>query len=88
MSSSPDYSRPSKWAFSGALITFAPRALYTPHLLTTAAWNLTPLQDQQLGGAIMWVPGCVLFFIISMLILWQDIIRSEIAPARAGVVSR
>jgi putative membrane protein len=74
--------------FLGALITFAPRALYTPHLLTTAAWNLTPLQDQQLGGAIMWVPGCVLFFIISMLILWQDIIRDEIAPARAGAVSR
>jgi putative membrane protein len=74
--------------FLGALITFAPRALYTPHLLTTAAWNLTPLQDQQLGGAIMWVPGCVLFFIISMLILWQDIVCSEIAPARAGAVSR
>lgn len=74
--------------FLGALITLAPRALYTPHLLTTAAWNLTPLQDQQLGGAIMWVPGCVIFFVISMLILWQDIIRSEIAPARAGAVSR
>ncbi|MEJ0052442.1 MAG: cytochrome c oxidase assembly protein [Methylovirgula sp.] len=74
--------------FLGALITFAPRALYTPHLLTTVVWNLTPLQDQQLGGAIMWVPGCVLFFITSMLILWQEIIRSEIAPARANAVSR
>jgi putative membrane protein len=74
--------------FLGALITFAPRALYTPHLLTTAAWNLTPLQDQQLGGAIMWVLGCVLFVIISMLILWRDIIRSELAPAGANAVPR
>jgi putative membrane protein len=74
--------------FLGALITFAPRALYTPHLLTTAAWNLTPLQDQQLGGVIMWVPGCVIFFAISMLILWQDIIHGEIAPAREGAVFR
>jgi putative membrane protein len=74
--------------FLGALITFAPRALYTPHLFTTAAWNLTPLEDQQLGGAIMWVPGCVIFFVISMLILWQDILHSEIAPTRADAVSR
>jgi putative membrane protein len=64
--------------FLGALITFAPRALYTPHLLTTAAWNLTPLQDQQLGGAIMWVPGCVIFLTVSMLVLWRDIVHAEL----------
>jgi putative membrane protein len=75
--------------FLGALITFAPRTLYTPHLLTTAAWDLTPLQDQQLGGAIMWVPGCAVFLIISTLILWQDILRAEpIGSAPAKLVSR
>lgn len=41
----------------GALITFAPQALYTPHALTTAAWGLAPLEDQQLAGIIMWAPG-------------------------------
>jgi putative membrane protein len=55
--------------FLGVLITLAPRAIYTPHALTTAAWGLTPLQDQQLGGAIMWVPGCVVFLMVSMLAL-------------------
>jgi putative membrane protein len=75
--------------FLGALITFAPRPLYTPHLLTTAAWNLTPLQDQQLGGAIMWVPGCAIFLVISMLVLWHDIMRAEFYASRpARVVSR
>jgi putative membrane protein len=67
--------------FLGALITFAPRPLYTPHLLTTAAWNLTPLQDQQLGGAIMWVPGCAIFLAISMLVLWHDIARAELCES-------
>lgn len=47
----------------GALITFAPRALYAPHLLTSAPWGYTPLEDQQLGGLIMWVPGCSVFVI-------------------------
>jgi putative membrane protein len=67
----------AQMGFLGALITLAPRALYTPHLLTTAAWNFTPLQDQQLGGAIMWVPGCAIFLAVSMLVLWRDIGRVE-----------
>jgi putative membrane protein len=41
----------------GALITFADRPLYPPHRLTTYAWGLTPLADQQLGGVVMWVPA-------------------------------
>ncbi|HEY8004654.1 MAG TPA: cytochrome c oxidase assembly protein, partial [Phenylobacterium sp.] len=40
----------------GALITLAPRPLYAPHLLTTTAWGLSQLEDQQLGGALMWAP--------------------------------
>ena len=46
-------------ALLGAVITFAASPLYAPHLLTTAAWGLTPLEDQELGGALMWVPGGV-----------------------------
>ncbi len=45
----------------GAILTLAARPLFFPHLLTTAAWGLTPLQDQQLGGTLMWVPGILLF---------------------------
>src|SRR3546814_16168347 len=41
----------------GALLTFSGSALYAPHLLTTQAWGMSPLQDQQLAGLIMWVPA-------------------------------
>jgi cytochrome c oxidase assembly factor CtaG len=41
----------------GALITFSPRLLYAAHVPWTAAWGLSPLQDQQLAGLIMWVPA-------------------------------
>jgi putative membrane protein len=54
--------------FLGALLTLAPRALYGPHQLTTAAWGLTPLQDQQLGGALMWAPGGLAFLIAALII--------------------
>lgn len=45
----------------GAVLTMAGHALFFPHLFTTQAWGLTPLEDQQLGGVLMWVPGIVLF---------------------------
>ena len=41
----------------GALLTFSTHPFYTPYLTTTAAWGLTPLEDQQLGGLGMWIPA-------------------------------
>ena len=41
----------------GALLTFAGRAIYAWHWTTTQAWGLSPVEDQQLAGLVMWVPG-------------------------------
>ncbi|WP_316013316.1 cytochrome c oxidase assembly protein [Roseobacter sp. HKCCA0434] len=41
----------------GALLTFAPDALYAAHQSAPLAWGLSPLADQQLGGLLMWVPA-------------------------------
>ncbi|BBK44661.1 hypothetical protein STVA_46810 [Allostella vacuolata] len=43
----------------GALLTFVPAPLYAPHFATTLAWGLTPLEDQQLAGLVMWVPAAL-----------------------------
>jgi putative membrane protein len=53
--------------FLGALITLTPHALYAPHRFTTAAWDLSPLQDQEIGGLIMWVPGCAVFLAVAIM---------------------
>jgi cytochrome c oxidase assembly factor CtaG len=47
----------------GAFITFAGKLLYPAYGQTTASWGLTPLEDQQLGGLIMWVPAGVVYII-------------------------
>jgi putative membrane protein len=44
----------------GAVLAFATRPLFEWHLTTTYLWHLTPLEDQQLGGIFMWVPGVAL----------------------------
>src|SRR5690606_17155705 len=41
----------------GALLTLAPAGWYPRYAATTEAWGLTLLEDQQLAGLIMWVPG-------------------------------
>jgi putative membrane protein len=45
----------------GATLSLAGRPLFDVHLLTAPLWGFTPLQDQQLGGVVMWVPGILLF---------------------------
>jgi putative membrane protein len=63
----------------GALLTFAPDALYTTHARTTLAWGLGPLADQQLAGLIMWVPGIIPYAVITALIGRRFWMRTAIA---------
>lgn len=43
--------------FLGALLVFASGPLFATHFMTTQAFGLTPLEDQQLAGLLMWVPA-------------------------------
>ncbi len=45
----------------GALLTFSPAIWYPAYAATTQAWGLTPLEDQQIGGLVMWVPGSLVY---------------------------
>ena len=47
----------------GALITLAHRPWYFGHYATTAAWGLTPLEDQQLAGLVMWIPAGLVYLV-------------------------
>jgi len=56
----------------GALMALAPRVLYIAQTQTAMAWGLTPLEDQQLAGMIMWVPAGTIYAgaALTMLALW------------------
>jgi cytochrome c oxidase assembly factor CtaG len=45
----------------GGLLAFSDRLYYRHYASTTAAYGLDPVTDQRLGGAIMWVPGDLIF---------------------------
>jgi putative membrane protein len=56
----------------GALLTFSSNVWYPDYAATTSAWGLTPLEDQQVGGLIMWIPGGLVYVIggLALLALW------------------
>jgi cytochrome c oxidase assembly factor CtaG len=58
--------------FLSALITFAPTPWYRSYTGTTAAWGLDRLADQQLAGAIMWIPAGTVYVAVglALLVFW------------------
>jgi putative membrane protein len=50
----------------GALIALSPRILYVAQTKDAPAFGLTPLEDQQIGGLIMWVPMGTLYAAIAL----------------------
>lgn len=55
----------------GALITFAAAPLYAPHLASTLAWGVAPLDDQQVAGITMWAPGSLAYLAAALWIGWR-----------------
>jgi len=66
----------------GALLTFANSVWYPGYVERTAAWGLTPLEDQQIGGLIMWIPAG-LVYIAAGLALFAGWLRESEARARS-----
>ena len=63
----------------GALLTFAARPLYAPHWSTTAAWGLSPLEDQQLAGLFMSAPGSLIYLLAAVTILYRSLQPRSVA---------
>jgi putative membrane protein len=59
-------------AVLGALMALAPRVLYTVQTQAAASWGMTPLEDQQLAGILMWIPAGTIYAgaALAMAALW------------------
>lgn len=68
----------------GALLTFSGRVLYASYEGTAPRWGLSALEDQQLGGLIMWVPGGVVYLLagLGLMAAWLA------QPRHAAMVGR
>ncbi len=69
----------------GALLTFSPHVWYTPY--TTPHGSISPLEDQQLAGLLMWVPAG-LVFVAGGLVLFAAWLRESDRRARTNNFAR
>lgn len=53
----------------GALLTMAPRVFYPLQTHDAPLFHLTPLEDQQLAGLFMWVPGGMVYLVCGLALL-------------------
>ena len=69
----------------GAFLTFAPNAWYPHYELTVPAYGITALEDQQIGGVIMWIPGSFVVGATLLLTLYYAVRHEEqVQLAREG----
>jgi putative membrane protein len=72
----------------GVLMTIAPRAWYGIYLGRTELWGLTLLEDQQLAGLIMWMPACLAYLVVAVILLARTIqaTAERVTPAISNTV--
>ena len=71
----------------GALLTLAPRVFYPLQTQDAPLFGLSALQDQQLAGLFMWVPGGALYLVAGLYFLFRWI-QPPKRKSRAGRTGR
>jgi cytochrome c oxidase assembly factor CtaG len=66
----------------GALLTVAGTVWYPSYIGLTSSWGLTPLEDQQLGGLIMWIPAGVVYLIAGLALFVGWLREAELRTAK------
>lgn len=61
----------------GVFMTFSRGTWYKFYEDRTLLWNLTPLEDQQMAGLIMWMPGCMIYIVATALLFYQGMKNSD-----------
>jgi putative membrane protein len=63
----------------GALFTLSTRVWYPTYLATAPGWGLTALEDQQLGGIIMWVPTATIYIVTGLVLAASWLLEAGVA---------
>ena len=71
----------------GALLAFADQLWYPLYAATTGPWGLSPLEDQQLAGLIMWIPGGSIYVLAGLFLAARWMGESRWLPPTRTVAS-
>jgi putative membrane protein len=72
----------------GAVLALAQRPLYAVHAAVAPSWGLTPLEDQQLAGGLMWVPPGLIYLVVIAALLARWLGSLEIPDGEPASTAR
>ena len=72
-------------SITGALITLSGSVLYPFYAAAPRVGGLSPLDDQQIGGLLMWVLGGLMLWIVMTVIWFRYSVWDQRSDAEAGV---
>ena len=55
----------------GATLSFKTQVLYTAYDHLGRMWDVAPIVDEQIGGLVMWIPGCMMFGLAAGIMLFR-----------------
>jgi len=70
---------------TGALITLSDSVLYPFYAAAPRVWGLSPLEDQQIGGLLMWVLGGLMLWIVMSVVWFRYSVWDQRADAETKV---
>ena len=65
---------------AGATIAFSGQPIYTYYIGVPRLWGMTVMQDQMLGGTIMWIPGSMMYIIAALILVARWFQEEEQKP--------
>jgi putative membrane protein len=70
-------------AIVAVYIAYADTLLYPMYAFAPRVWGITPMNDQMIGGLIMWIPGGLYFYTVISIVFfrWQ---QKDGVESRAG----
>jgi cytochrome c oxidase assembly factor CtaG len=71
-------------AMLGIFLTLARESWYPQQEEFTALFGLTPVEDQQIAGLVMWVPPGFVYLGFALYFAWQWISRAGLVPSNGG----
>ena len=72
-------------SITGALIALSDRVLYPFYAAAPRVWGLMPIQDQQIGGLLMWVLGGLMLWLVMTVIWFRYSVWDQRGDAEGGV---
>ena len=64
-----------------AFLAFCDRVVYSSYLTAPRRFNISPLQDQQCAGALMWVCATFIYLIPAVIVIMQVLSPPRVQPA-------